>query len=292
MDFRQVGSMGGKGSGPGRFAEALRGLALDCAGRICAVADRAVHVFDRAGAGVATWSLAGPGYCVAVSPQDRVYVGQAERIEVFDAAGELIETWRDARRLGLVTAIGFSQGITLAADARGRCIRRLGPHGEYQGDIGNDNKMRGFQIPNGIVDFSVDDAGTIHAANPGRHRIERYDVTGKLLGHFGRFDGRSPAGFAGCCNPTNVTVAGNGWTYVTEKAGPRAKVYDAENEFRAVIADDVFEPGCKNMDIVVAADGRVYVTDTVRLTILIFEPVPAAHVQPAAAATPVEANTP
>jgi sugar lactone lactonase YvrE len=109
----------------------------------------------------------------------------------------------------------------------------------------------------------------IHAANPGKHRIERYTPDDRLLGHIGRFDGIDPAGFGGCCNPTNVAVAG-GRIYVTEKADPRAKVYSLDGGLTAVIASTVFDPNCKNMDIAVDGRGRVYVTDTVRREILVF----------------------
>jgi sugar lactone lactonase YvrE len=117
----------------------------------------------------------------------------------------------------------------------------------------------------------VDADGIIHAANPGKHRVERYTPEDHLLGHIGRFDGLDPSGFSGCCNPTNVTVAGRERIYVTEKAGPRAKVYDFQGKLLSVIATVVFDPNCKNMDIAVDTRGRVYVADTVRLEILAFE---------------------
>jgi len=132
--------------------------------------------------------------------------------------------------------------------------------------------MKGFNIPNGAVDFAVDRQGIIHAANPGKHRVERYTPEGELLGYFGRWDHRNPQGFPGCCNPTNVTVDANGLVYVTEKAGPRAKVYDAAGDLLAVIASDVFDPNCKNMDLAVDSEGRVYVVDTIHLQIHVFEP--------------------
>ena len=59
---------------------------------------------------------------------------------------------------------------------------------------------------------------------------------------------------------------------MTEKAPPRAKVYDFEGNLLAVIASEVFDLGCKNMDLAVDALGRVYVIDTVRLEVLVFEP--------------------
>jgi hypothetical protein len=58
---------------------------------------------------------------------------------------------------------------------------------------------------------------------------------------------------------------------VTEKAGPRAKVYDAAGELLAVIAERTFDPNAKNMDVVVDSTGRVYVADTVRLEVRVFE---------------------
>jgi sugar lactone lactonase YvrE len=162
----------------------------------------------------------------------------------------------------------------LAGDAADRAIRHLDRHGKLRNTIGKDNPVNGLLIPNGVVDFAVDGEGVIHAANPGKHRVERYLPTGELRGHIGRFHGTDPAGFGGCCNPTNVAVAGGG-IYVTEKAGPRAKVYDFQGNLEGVIASTVFDPGCKNMSVAVDARGSVYVADTVKLAIFVFEPVKA-----------------
>jgi hypothetical protein len=41
----------------------------------------------------------------------------------------------------------------------------------------------------------------------------------------------------------------------------------------AVVASDVFGANCKNMSIAVDEHGRVYVADTVKLAIFVFEPV-------------------
>ncbi|MFQ5807349.1 MAG: hypothetical protein ACE5I3_12955, partial [Phycisphaerae bacterium] len=145
-----------------------------------------------------------------------------------------------------------------------------------------DNRMRGFLVPNGHLDFAVDAGGVIHAANPGKHRVERYTPEGKLLGHFGRFDGRDPAGFGGCCNPTNIALTRQGLIVVTEKAGPRAKVYSADGRLLAVMGEDDFDPTCKNMDVAVDSSGRIYVIDTARLHICVYAPdKPDVTIQPA-----------
>jgi sugar lactone lactonase YvrE len=265
MEFRPTHRIDG-------FQEALRGIAIDGKDRIYAVGDSAVKVFDAAGKLLREWPTALPGHSVAVDGDGRVWVGQWQQVEIFDARGELIDTWRDTERLGLLTAIGVAGDDVFLADARARCIHRYDREGRFLNDIGDKHRKGGFHIPNGVVDFAIDGQGILHVANPGMHRVERYKADGELLGHFGRFDGVDPAGFPGCCNPTNVAVDGSGRVFVSEKAGPRAKVYDAGGQLLAVVADEGFDPGAKNMDVAVDSHGRVYVADTVALAIQVFEP--------------------
>ena len=270
MAYIHVAAVGGRGGSPDRFNSALRGIATDDRDRLYAAGDSEVKVFDAAGRLERRWGTSSPGWSVAVGAGGRVYVGEEGQLEIFETDGRLVETWRHAARLGRVTAIGFVNGDVLVGDAAGRAIRRYDADGTFLNDIGANNRMQGFLIPNGVVQFGVDTAGVIHAANPGKHRIEHYTPDDRPQGHFGRFDGNDPSGFGGCCNPTNVAVAGN-LIYVTEKAGPRAKVYDLDGRLLAVIASGAFDPNCKNMSIAVDSRGRVYVADTVRLRILAFE---------------------
>src|ERR1039458_8069110 len=226
---------------------------------------RQVAVIGGKGAGPGQFGTSLRG--IAVDATGNIYAANDSQITVFDAAGR---PWRESPRVGGGTAIGFVGGDVLAGDATGRAIRRFDPTGKFRNNIGRDNPLNGLLIPNGVVDFGVDAHGIIHAANPGKHRVERYTPAGELLGHIGHFHGTDPAGFGGCCNPTNVAVRDR--IYVTEKAGPRAKVYSFSGELEEVIAADVFDANCKNMNIAVDRRGRVYVGDTVRLAIFVFEP--------------------
>ncbi|HEX6973169.1 MAG TPA: hypothetical protein VF147_02145 [Vicinamibacterales bacterium] len=249
----------------------LRGLAIGPGDVLHAVGDGGVRTFDDRGGIGREWRTSSPPHSVSVSPDGRVFVGEEGQLEIFDPAGRLVATWRHAKRLGRVTCIAFVHGDVVVGDATARAIRRFDANGTFRNDIGTDNRMQGFLIPNGVVQFGVDRDGVIHAANPGKHRVERYSPDGPLLGHFGRFDGNDPQGFGGCCNPTNVAVAG-GRVYVTEKAGPRAKAYAIDGSFVGVIASQEFDANCKNMSVAVDSRGRVYVADTVRLAILGFDP--------------------
>ena len=272
MQYRQLRIISGKGAGAAEFRQALRGIALDKRGRLCAAGDSEVKVFDAAGALVRRWSTALPPYSVAVAADGSVWVGQTGQIEIFNGAGKLLRTWKDGAHMGRVTSIGFLTDGALVGDAAQRCIHRFDAAGKFRNTIGKDNPLGGLHIPNGVVDFGVDPKGVIHVANPGKHRVERYSLEGALLGHMGKFTGPDPAGFSGCCNPTNVAVAGPNLLCVTEKAGPRAKIYDYAGKLIAMFESAGFDPGAKNMDVAVDAHGKVYISDPVKLAIFVFEP--------------------
>lgn len=271
MKFQHVNTMAGRGGDSHEFLYTLSAIAVDSQDNLYAAGDSAVKVFSPAGALLRAWSTTQPGLGLGIEGRT-VYVGGRGQIEVFDDSGQIVRTWEDSERLGQVTAIGFQTDSILVADSRARCIRRFNRQGSLINNIGDENRMRGFNIPNGTLDFAVDDKEIVHACNPGKHRVERYTTDGELLGHIGRFDGRDPEGFPGCCNPTNVAVTDQGLVYVTEKAGPRAKVLDRDGKLMGVIAADLFDPNCKNMDVAVNSSGRVYVVDTVKLSIQVFEP--------------------
>ncbi len=289
MKYRQTRILG-----EGGFTKALRGLAVTVGtrseeGNIFAVGDSRVAVFDPQGMPLRHWQTERPGFSIAIRPSSppggegrdtapaegrSIWVGQAEQIEIFDQDGGRLDVWRDAKRLQLVTAIGFSRDGVLAADAVARCIRHYDRQGQFRNNIGDQHRKGGFHIPNGVVDFAVDAEGLVHVANPGMHRVERYTPEGELVGRFGRFDGVDPEGFPGCCNPTNVTLGEGGLVVVSEKAPPRAKVYDRQGSLLAVVADgDAFDLAAKNMDLAADVEGNVYVADTARRRICVFEPV-------------------
>ena len=110
MEYRRARRMGGRGSAPHQFRRALRGVAVDGAGRLHAAGDSVVKVFAADGSLVRQWATGQPGQCVSIDGEGRVWVGQNEQVEVFSPEGGAVETWRDPGRLGLVTAIGFGGG--------------------------------------------------------------------------------------------------------------------------------------------------------------------------------------
>ena len=166
MEYRHIQTIDGKG--------ALRGIAVDGNGQLYAAGDSEIKVFEAAGWLKRRWSTSRPALSVAVAGNGAVYAGQMGQIEIFDGAGKLVKTWRDEKLLGRVTAIGFTRDSVLAGDAADRAIRHFDRAGKFLNTIGKDNPVNGLLIPNGVVDFAVDAEGVIHAANPGKHRVERY----------------------------------------------------------------------------------------------------------------------
>lgn len=264
--------VGHRGFGPGQISEALRGIAIDAAGRIHVVGDALLVVLDADGRALRSWPTERPGHCVTVTPDGTVYVGEPGQIEIFDADGTRRDRWRDEQRLGLVTSIAVTDEHVIIADVQDRCLRRYDRQGRFLNDIGRDTRMRGFMLPNRHLDFVIDRQNVIHVCNPGQHRVQHYALDGKLLGRFGRFDGRDPAGFTGCCNPTNLALTPEQHIVTVEKAEPRIKVYTRDGRLLAVFGQKDFDPGCKNTDAAVDAQGRIYVIDTVRLHIVVFAP--------------------
>ena len=275
LHYEQCGVLSGKGSEAGQFSETLRGLTCDAQGRLYAVGDAKVVVFGAAGEVQKTWSTGRQGYCVGVGPDGTVYVGEAGQVELFDSQGTRRATWQDVNRFGMVTAIGFAGDEILIADVVERCIRRLDHDGKVINTIGKKDIGRGFMLPNRHLDLIVDRDGMVRAPNPGQHRVLQLTLDGKLQGHFGRFDGRDPAGFTGCCNPTNLALTPDGNIVTAEKAPPRVKVYNPDGKLLAVFGTDDFDANCSNMDVAVDGRGRIYVADTERLQILVYAAVAA-----------------
>jgi hypothetical protein len=273
MQYRQIRIISGKGAGPAQFHHTLNGIALDAQGRLYAAGDSELKVFDTTGALERRWSAALNPYSVAVNVDISVWLGQSGQVEIFNSTGKLLRTWKNNTRLGQVTSIGFLKDSVLIGDASMRCINRFDTEGRFLNAIGNDNPLGGLLIPNGVVDFGIDPQGVIHVANPGKHRVERYSPVGKLLGHMGKFTGPDPTGFSGCCNPTNVAIAGPDLLCVTEKAGPRAKIYDYAGKLISTIESAGFDPGTKNMDVAVDGRGHIFISDPAKLAVFEFEPV-------------------
>lgn len=273
MSYRLGGRLAGRGAGQWQFHDELRAVTCDDQGQWFLVGDLEVKVLTRAGEPVARWSTGRAGWSVAVDGKGKVWVGEPGQIEIFSADGTLEDTWRDDELFRLVTALAVSPDEVFVADAGSRWIHRFDASRRLQNHIGDHHRKGGFHIPSGVLDFALDRDGTVVVANPGMHRVERYEPDGTSRGYFGRFGQQDPSAFPGCCNPTNLALGPAGEIVVSEKAAPRVKVYDRDGVLVEIIADSTdFDPACKNMDLAVNGEGSIGVVDTVELSVALFEP--------------------
>ena len=60
------------------------------------------------------------------------------------------------------------------------------------------------------------------------------------------------------------------------------KVFSSDGKMLALVGKEAFDAGCKNMDVAVDSEGRIYVVDTVRLQICVFAPADAPEAKKAA----------
>ena len=265
--------MGGEVEAAARLQKSARAVSWSQEGSWFLAGDQEILAFNSDGALWRRWPTALPAWSLALDPLGRVWAGEDGQIEVFSPAGQLQNTWQEPELLGFVTELAVTDDEIFVADARSRWIHRFDQQRSLINHIGDQHRKGGFHIPNGVLDFAVDLDGTVVVANPGMHRVERYRPDGESLGYFGRFGQQEPEGFPGCCNPTNLALGPGGEIVVSEKAGPRVKVYDAQGELISVVAaGEDFDPACKNMDLAVTDTGAIGVVDPVERMVVLFVP--------------------
>ncbi len=265
-----------------------RELALDSAGRFYVVGDSMLNALSPSGSLDKAIELSGPGRCVALSPEGKIYVGVTDHVEIYDPNGRRVDSWDSLGQRAFLTSIVVSGNDIFVADAGNAIVLRYDPAGKLVGRIGEkdpDRNIPGFFIPGPNFDLTMAPDGLLRAANPGESRIEAYTVDGDLEFHWGQL-GNNIEGFCGCCNPVNFAMLPDGGYVTAEKGLIRVKIYNADGTFRCVVAgpDDLVEGGAGHVfesaedarasgfDVAVDAEGRIYVLDTIKNIIRIYAP--------------------
>lgn len=262
------------------FSAALRGIAIDADGAILAAGDAKVAIFDPDGALRSSWSTPTPAHAIAACDDGRIAVGLVGGVAFFARDGSCVERWSDSDQIRFPTSLAIRGDNVLVGDAGFRHVRRFDRGGRFLGTIGMDDRGGGFRTCNGHLDLAIDAEQTIHVADPGRHRVTRFSMQGERLGHFGRFDGVDPAGFAGCCNPTNLAITSRGEIVTVSKAPVAVKLFSSNGSLIAVLPSDEFDSQCKNCDVAVGPDDRILVVETVWREIHVYAPAALAKQTP------------
>lgn len=238
------------------------------------------------GAVVQHWPLPFVPHDLSVDDQGHVFAAGAQ--SVAECIPDQVEysLWKSQADAGAryLTGIKVSGENVFLADAGKRVVERYSRDGRLLNTIGMTAQGdAGFVLPSPFFDLDVHD-GVLHVNNFGRFRIEQYDFEGNLLGFWGRH-GLEPDAFPGCCNPTHLSLLGDGRTVVSQKGDPCLKVFAADGSLMQHLGQDVFtDPAagtfknpdplndCTTPGIAVAADsrGRIYALDPIANGIRVF----------------------
>jgi regulator of replication initiation timing len=124
----------------------------------------------------------------------------------------------------------------------------------------------------GQMDVKAGNDGLFVAENS-KHRVCRYDSSGKMICNWGHGARTGIEGFGSCCNPMNVAFGPEGVVYTAEDNTGRIKRYSPDGKLLGLVGSVELVPGCKNCSIAVSSDGtRVYMLDITRGHIVRMEP--------------------
>ena len=235
--------------------------------------DSVIVVLTRSGKEIASLSLEKSAKCLAISPDNQLYVGFKDKINILNLERFVITDWVGLNSTAEITSIAVSESDVFIADAGNKVVLRYNKAGELINRIGARNPDQGqvgFIIPSPYFDVAIGHAGLLWAVNSGRLALENYTFDGKLSSSW-ESESTGIEGFCGCCNPSHIAILSNGSFVTSEKGIPRVKVYDQTGKFQTVVAGpEQFIEGTVGLDLAVDAHDRVYVLDPGKKAVRVF----------------------
>ena len=267
--------------------DTARAITLDDAGNMLIAGDSKLVKYDPADKPLDEIELPKEPTCIEFDLDGNLIVGMSNVIMILDPQGNTLQEWMAPTAVSLQTSIAADKDHIFAADALNKlvwCYDRQGNVVNKLGAKDPDRNIPGIVIPSAYFDIATYPDGLLRVVNPGRHWIEAYTTNGDREWFWGE-SGVAVEGFSGCCNPVALAVLPDGGFVTAEKGLVRVKVYDADGEFVGVVAgpDQLgwIEPlrvcktpeecKAKGFDVAVDKQGRIYVLDTLRNVVRIFE---------------------
>jgi DNA-binding beta-propeller fold protein YncE len=257
--------------------EKLCGLAVGEQGRIYLAGRPGVVIFDAA------WNRQGelptpqPAAAVALGENGKVFVAERQRVHVFERDGRETAGWgtpgAGSGQLSYVTALAVAGTDVWVADAGNRVVHRFASTGDFIDDFGGRDPATGapgIVCPSPYLGCAVAADGTLWVGNPGKWRVEHYDLNGRMVEAWGR-NGLSAETFAGCCNPVTLAVTPEGNFITAEKGLARVKLLDRTGKLLAVLPRDEFSMQSSGMTAAADQAGRILVADPASDKVVIFE---------------------
>ncbi len=212
--------------------------------------------------------------CIAAD-ENNLYIGYGTFVARYDHSGSLVGRWPHLGENTVVTSLALKGDRIYVADAGNRRVVICNPEGEVLGTFEGKavtEAGHGFIIPSPCFDVVVNSYGELWAVNPGKKAIENYTDNGEMRG-FWQKNSTDIYGFAGCCNPAEITVMNDGAFVTSEKGMVRIKIHEPSGELRSVVAPPaLFKEEGKAPEVCAGDQGRIYALDFDRNTVRLFEP--------------------
>ena len=263
-------------------------IAIDSEDNIYVAGAGRVVVFDRAGQKIREFAISGDVRGLVVASDGKIYAGYSDHVEVLDSDGKVLSKWASLGDRAVITSIAVGEADVFVADAGNRVVVRYDTEGNIINYIGRkdaDRNIRGFVIPSPYFDLAIGGDGLLRVVNPGAHIIEAYTFDGDREFSWGK-PSANIKGFCGCCNPVNFAITSKGEFITCEKGLVRVKIYDENGGFVGVVAgtDQLIDTKdaricetpeqCQTggFDVAVDSKDRVYVLDTQKNVVRVFQP--------------------
>ncbi len=241
-----------------------RGITVCPCGNVWVTGDLAVAVFEPDGTQVRRFKLPDPAQCIAISADDRVFLGIGNHIETCNPYGGQQNAWSGLGENAFLTSIVVAGTDVFAADYGNRTVWHFDTSGKLLGRLGGPHSRDGtpgFIVPSPYFDVALGANGSLWVADPGRLRVEEYTYDGRMKGAWGKASMKIE-GFCGCCNPTHIALLPDSSFVTSEKGLARVKVYGPDGAFQCVVAGtEQFAEGTVGLDLAVDSSGDILVLD-------------------------------
>jgi len=250
----------------------LTALAVSADDKIYVGGENGIEVFP----GGQNVPILGTPSCLTISESGIVYAGMQDHVAVFSNDWKKT-SWSVPAETAYLTSIDVDEWYIYVADAGSRRIWRYKKEGGEPFEIGKKdwgNGIRGFNIPSPYFDLAINRFdGSFWAVNPGYHAFENFRPDGMPLSTW-EATSMGIKGFSGCCNPSHFALLADGGFVTAEKGLPRVKIHNADGSFRCVVAaPDQFDEDVVGLDLAVTSDGKIMVLDPSRNQVRIFEEI-------------------
>jgi hypothetical protein len=211
-----------------------------------------------------------------VYPDNSIIIAFENRLEYYNAEGNLLHRSDLAPGNSLFTAVSAMENKIYVADAGNNQVvvydLSLQYLDAFKGESGV-SALHGFILPSKHFDMAVNPDNELWIVNPGLHYIQNYAADGRFRRQWGN-PSFTPEGFSGCCNPSYITFLQDGRFVTSEKGLVRIKIYKESGILESVVASpEAFKNGLKAPAITTLENDIIVALDFDRSMIRIFEPV-------------------